>query len=563
MSEDDQTSILKVLVQLRDEVTDPLKKVNDQIGEMASNFAEIGMAAGEVFAGYEMLKTVIEPAAAMQDQMVGLKEATLANADALDKYKQQADEIGSSMPLTGGAEEALQAMTELYKTFRDDKSLKEQTELAAQLATVMGDTAPMAAKVLSSAVMNLGDTSRPATEQMKEFGDEIAVLQARFPMGSGGLMRMAMALRMLGSAAKVNNVNQKEMFALMAEGNRISLGGPRGSGPILAAIVNSLLKMKDGRYEMEKYGLQVVKTSDGHVNLIKTLENLSNMHDKQRRALEGSMGSQGANVSLLIKQMDDLKEAYNEIDNVNGQMSKDAQERAETFNSQIKELKNSWQEFKESIGKHILPDLTGDLKQLKGFVDEMNKFSEKHPAISEGVSKEVELGGGALTLLGLSKLTSKLWSALKLPALFGGGAAAAGAGEGVAAVGEGAAAGTGAAAAGGLSLMGLIGPAIAGVGAGIALDAISKDLRGMWFSHQAEKITGPDTSNLHITPNVTIQAAAPQITIRTILDDAKQIEGAVAGGLASWRDGIVAEIKNLSHDDARRSFGTQTQGGGR
>ena len=193
---------------------------------MAENFASIGMAAGEVFAGYEALNQVIEPAAEMQDRMVGLKEATLANADALDKYKQQADEIGSSMPLAGGAEEALQAMTELYKTFRDDKSLEEQTETAAKLAVVMGDTAPMSAKVLSSAVMNLGDTSRPATEQMKEFGDEIAVFQARFPMGSGGLMRMAMALRMLGSAAKVNNVNQKEMFAIMAEGNRISLGWP-------------------------------------------------------------------------------------------------------------------------------------------------------------------------------------------------------------------------------------------------------------------------------------------------------------------------------------------------
>ncbi len=554
MSEDDQTSILKVLVQLRDEVTDPLKQVNDRFSEMAENFASIGMAAGEVFAGYEALNQVIEPAAAMQDQMVGLKEATLANADALEKYKQQADEIGSSMPLTGGAEEALQAMTELYKTFRDDKSLKEQTELAVQLATVMGDTAPMAAKVLSSAVMNLGDTSRPATEQMKEFGDEIAVLQTRFPMGSGGLMRMAMALRMLGSAAKVNNINQKEMFAMMAEGNRISLGGPRGSGPILAEIVNSLLKMKDGRYELEKYGHFVQKTADGHVDLIKTLENLSKMNDKQRRTLEGSMGSQGANVSLLISHLDDLKEAYNEINNANGQMSKDAQERAETFNSQIKELKNSWQEFKESIGKHILPDLTGDLKQLKGFVDEMNKFSENHPAISKGVSKEVELGGGVLTLLGIGKLTSKLWSALKLPALFGGSAAAAGAGGEVTAASGGTAVGT-AATGGGFSLMGLIGPAIAGVGAGIAIDAIAKDLRGVWFNHQAEKITGPDLSKWQMTPNVTIQAAAPQITIQTVMDDAKGIERAVTGSLSKWDESIVASVENMFHDNARRSFG--------
>ena len=419
MSEDDQTSILKVLVQLRDEVTDPLKQVNDRFSEMAENFASIGMAAGEVFAGYEALKTVIEPAAAMQEQMVSLKEATLANADAMEKYKHQADEVGTSLPLKGGAEEAMQAMTELYKTFRDDGAIKEQTETAAKLAVVMGDTAPLAAKVLSSAVQNLGDTSRPVIDQMKEFGDEIAVLQARFPMGSGGLMRMSMALRMLGTAAQVNNVAQKTMLALMAEGNRINLGGPRGSGPILAGIVNSLLKMKDGRYEMEKYGLQVVKTTDGHVNLIKTLEKMSELSDKQKRSLESSMGSQGANVALLIKHMDDLKEAYNEIDHASGQLDQDAKDRAATFDAHMQEMKSAWQEFKESIGTRILPDLTTDINQMTEIINKMNEFSDKHPTAAKVVGRGLEFGVGAGMLAAAVKVGPMMWKGLGGAAAYG------------------------------------------------------------------------------------------------------------------------------------------------
>ena len=412
MAEDDQTSMLKVLVQLQDEATEPLRKMSDSVEEFASSFKDIGIAAGEVFAGYEALHQVIEPAAEMQDRMVGLKEATLANADALEKYKQQADEIGSSMPLTGGAEEALQAMTELYKTFRDDGAIKEQTETAAKLAVVMGDTAPLAAKVLSSAVQNLGDNSRPVIDQMKEFGDEIAVLQARFPMGSGGLMRMSMALRMLGTAAQVNNVAQKTMLALMAEGNRINLGGPRGSGPILAEIVNSLLKMKDGRYEMEKYGLQVVKTTDGHVNLIKTLEKMSELSDKQKRSLESSMGSQGANVALLIKHMDDLKEAYNEIDHASGQLDQDAKDHSETFNAQMEKLRSSWHQTQESLGKHLLPDLTNDLIQLKGVTDELNKLSEERPAVTGFLAKGLEWGAALAAILGGLKLIGVAWRVL-------------------------------------------------------------------------------------------------------------------------------------------------------
>jgi len=313
----------------------------------------------------------------------------------------------------------MQAMTELYKTFRDDEAIKEQTETAAKLAVVMGDTAPLAAKVLSSAVQNLGDNSRPVIDQMKEFGDEIAVLQARFPMGSGGLMRMSMALRMLGTAAQVNNVAQKTMLALMAEGNRINLGGPRGSGPILAEIVNSLLKMKDGRYEMEKYGLQVVKTTDGHVNLIKTLEKMSELSDKQKHSLESSMGSQGANVALLIKHMDDLKEAYNEIDHASGQLDQDAKDRTATFDAHMQEMKNSWQALKESIGTHILPDLTTDINQMTEIINKMNEFSDKHPTAAKAAGRGLELGVGTGILAAAVKLGPMMWKGLGGAAAYG------------------------------------------------------------------------------------------------------------------------------------------------
>jgi TP901 family phage tail tape measure protein len=593
MAEDDQTSILKVLVQLRDEVTDPLKQVNDRFSEMAENFASIGMAAGEVFAGYEALQTVIEPAAAMQEQMVGLKEATLANADALERYKHQADEIGASLPLKGGAEEAMQAMTELYKTFRDDGAIKEQTETAAKLAVVMGDTAPLAAKVLSSAVQNLGDTSRPVIDQMKEFGDEIAVLQARFPMGSGGLMRMSMALRMLGTAAQVNNVAQKTMLALMAEGNRINLGGPRGSGPILAGIVNSLLKMKDGRYEMEKYGLQVVKTTDGHVNLIKTLEKMSELSDKQKRSLESSMGSQGANVALLIKHMDDLKEAYNEIDNASGQLDQDAKDRAATFDAQMQKMKTAWQETKESLGKHLLPNLTKDLDQVTDIINKLNTLSGEHPEATGFIAQGLGWGAALAAIAGGWKLIGVAWKALApswligtlsdLPSAFAAISASIGAlGEILGATAAGPLA-VFAAALGSLlylttELNNIIPSAghMGGPGPNakpVPMDAMgrpigpipvwaqaSPDVLARVHEARVSEILRPSSqgeTHLHYMEGATVS-----VQVGTGANG-QQVGNAVRGALGQHTDDLMRFLRDSHHDDARRSFGNPALEGAR
>ena len=581
MSEDDQTSILKVLVQLRDEVTDPLKKVNDQFEDFASNMAGIGVAAGELFAGYEALQQVIEPASAMQERMIGLKEATRANTEELEKYKEQADAIGASMPLQGGAEEALQAMTELYKTFRDENTLQEQTETAAKLAVVMGDTAPLAAKVLSSAVQNLGDTSRPVTVQMKEFADEISVLQARFPMGSGGLMRMSMALRMLGTAAQVNNVAQKTMLALMAEGNRINLGGPRGSGPILAGIVNSLLKMKDGRYEMEKYGLQVVKTTDGHVNLIKTLEKLSQLSDKQKRALESSMGSQGANVALLIKHMDDLKEAYTEIDKAAGETDRDAKERADSYKGQLTELKNSWQELKESVGTKILPDITGDIKQLKDLNEEIAKFSKDNPATAGVAARILEIGAALVTMAAAARLAGIAWRFLApswligtvsdLPAAFAATSASIGAlGETLGATAAGPLAVFAAGLAGVIALTAELNNIIpsaghmGGPGPNAKQESTDPTLRHLRPLHSLFDASPAVVASAHSGDTHLHYMEGATVSVQVGSDaDTQRVGGAVREALDHHTQDLMRFLQDSRHDDARRSFGSPAFEGSR
>ena len=63
--------------------------------------------------------------------------------------------------------------------------------------------------------------------------------------------------------------------------------------------------------------------------------------------------------------MDDLKEAYNEIDNASGQIGEQDAKTVPKLRCAEARNEKLMAEFKESIGKHILPDLTSDIDQTE------------------------------------------------------------------------------------------------------------------------------------------------------------------------------------------------------
>jgi len=402
---DEQQSVLKVLVELVDQITEPLHKINESFEEFSNSARGWWTAAAEIFAGYETIEGLVEPAAAMQEHMADLALATHAGTEELVRFKEQAEELATVFPVKGGAEEIADTMAELYKTFGDSGSLKEQTEIAARLAVVMKGDAATAAMILASGVQNLGDASKPVTEQMQLLGDRLAVLRDRFPAGSTGLQRMAMDLRMLGTVQKTYNVGQIEMISLLAEANRLHLGGIRGAGPILQQIVEGLLKVgKDGQTEMARYGLQVVKTNDGHVNLIATLEKLKEKGPAAVREFTRHLPAQAQAIGLVINHLDDWKKAYGEVDNAGGELAKSSDAHTKTFDQQMQLLENSFKNLKDTIASSgLLENLTKLVKGMTHFVQIADHFLSAHPRVAHALGGLITGFAALLSIAGIVK----------------------------------------------------------------------------------------------------------------------------------------------------------------
>jgi TP901 family phage tail tape measure protein len=398
----EEKSILQVIVELRDEVTEPLRKISEQFEEVSNSARGLFAAGLEVFAGYEAIEGLLEPAIAFAQVQERLALATHGNAQELAELKEQAEELSQAFPKN--IEDITQAQTELFQSFRNMEDTKAATEVATRLATALGTDAATGANILSSAIENLGEKGKPLNEQLESLGDKLAILRTYFPSGAAGAQRMAIELSRLGAAAQTTGIHQNQIFAVWAELNRLHAGGGRGSGQLAEQIIQSLTKLNEkGVPELAKYGLAVVKATDGSVNLYATLKKMSEMSPKALLNLEQHMSGQGAMVALLVKHLDDVNSAYGEFLHHDGELEKISSGMANTPQANLERLKNSLSNLGDTIGTTMLPQLAHVVDGLNEFLKGLNAFLGAHPRVTKALG-DIAVGlAGLLTAVGLVK----------------------------------------------------------------------------------------------------------------------------------------------------------------
>lgn len=399
---DEQKSVLQILVELRDEVTEPLQKMNEQFESFSENIHGLWAAGAEVFGGYEAIEGLLEPAVAFAQVQERLALAMKGSSEELAKFKEQAEDLSENFPKN--IEDITAAQTELYQTFRNLKDTEDATEVATKLATALGTDAATGANILSSAIENLGEKGKPLSQQLESLGDKLAILRTYFPSGAAGAQRMAIELSRLGAAAQTTGIHQNQIFAVWAELNRLHAGGGRGSGQLAEQIIQSLTKLNDkGVPELEKFGLAVAKAPDGSVNLYATLKAMSEMSPKALQNLEEHMSGQGAMVALLVKHISDVNNAYGEFLHHEGALQNIADAMSNTPEAKLERLRNTIANLGDTIGTQMLPQLIYIVDRLSKFVHAIDDFLAKHPQATKAIGELAAGLASVLTLAGLWK----------------------------------------------------------------------------------------------------------------------------------------------------------------
>jgi TP901 family phage tail tape measure protein len=397
MADDDQTSILKVLVQLRDEATEPLKKVSESFESFSESLHGIWYSALEIGAGYEMLKGIIEPASAFEDAQVGLRMVTNDSAEALKQFQEQAEELSIKFPKS--AEDITTAQENMYKKLGDVGATLKATEIATQLATALRVDATTGSNILGSAFENLKIKGKDTNESLEKLSDNLALLRAGFLKSDAPVGNMERDLRQLGQVAGKTHVDVDQLFTVWAELSKLGQGGRAGAAIVVKGIIDKLTDSnKEGVNELAKYGLHIQRTKEKHLDLMATLQQIANLPRAQRSALVMQMKGQNDALGLLVQNMGDMNTILARFNADAGESAKDAKIASETTSSGWKELADAATNLRVALGTGLKPQIDGISEALKGTAVGITEFSKLHPTLTN-IFGDLTLATAALVTL--------------------------------------------------------------------------------------------------------------------------------------------------------------------
>ncbi len=219
-------------------------------GQVASAF-ESGMArvstvltesnalGGDTAASLEAIRK------AAQDMAGGVSDAGKVAAIGMDVF---ADSIYTMLSSGMGVEQAIAA-----------------TEQSALLAQATGGSMAQASSALTGIYNNLGDKSAEAGAEMRRLSDIVAATQNYFALEDLG--QFAQGLGGVSKAALTNKIPLTQLTATLGQLNSHMITGAQAG----TAVKSVLAQM--GRAS-KKLGFEIGRTSEGGIDLIKTLENI-------------------------------------------------------------------------------------------------------------------------------------------------------------------------------------------------------------------------------------------------------------------------------------------------
>jgi TP901 family phage tail tape measure protein len=415
MAENEDQSILKVLVELTDEISEPLHGIQERVESFDHSLEDLSAAFAGLFGSYEILEHIIEPAASFQTAQTGIALAAGLSAEKLDELKEQAYALSVVLPRS--AEDIAGAQEELYKTLGNIDTVKDVIDQATKMGEVMGGSATEGAQLLATTYQNLGDLSTPVADKMQIMANKLTYLLTVFPRTGASASQTANSFARVAAATKSFGVSVDDTLALMSELARLHVGvGGRGAGIYAQEIITALGELDThGVPKLEKYGLIIAKTRAGQLELVKTLRMLADMPAAKQASILGHLGERGQYLALLLphlKDLIDVQKNYAAITAQTGEEDKAVAVIGATLNVKIQELKNSFISLADSLGTFALPQITALTDLMTDAAKALLTFLDKHPKWSVFIADVVLATTAALALGGAIKIVSVAWGLL-------------------------------------------------------------------------------------------------------------------------------------------------------
>ncbi len=389
-----------------------LGRIADQGKKMVlagAGVAAAGIGAGALASSMRQLGASIldpllrlEQAAARVRSMPGLAEESVQKIVGLGK---EWSKVHSDT-----AEDYVNTSYEMLSAGLDVEAAIAATETAMRVSKATGGNAAEVAKTLAQTYNNLADKSKPAAQEIARIGDALTSVQQTYLISNfdaiGGGMKYA-----AGAAAR-SRIPFEQAAAALGTLNNAGLEGEQ-AGTAFDAMVGQMIGAQ------KKLHFSLVKTSDGGLDLVGSLEALSHkigpidrLSDRMKLKLKAAFGDAGERaVTAMLLNMEKVKEGMKGISESKGAAQK-GQEKIEAGpleEAQI--MRNQLDLLKMEVAQQLLPMLKEAIPVIKEFVQGIGDFIREHPGITQTALKIGLWGTVGMTVLSpVLKLAGGLWS---------------------------------------------------------------------------------------------------------------------------------------------------------
>jgi TP901 family phage tail tape measure protein len=326
---------------------------------------------------------------------VSQQEATRARQEAIKWTRQHTDTIG----------DFLDTQRRMVSAGLDSEEALQGTRAALQTATATFADNAETGELLATVYNNLGNESADVETEMQRLSDVLVATQKNFQLRD--LNQLTESFKEGAPAAVQFGLSVEEASVALGALNTAGLQGSR-AGTALARMMDNLESTSS------ELGFQVAETAEGNVDLAATMQNLeerfgniSDLAPATRESLRSAFGVRGfRGLTLLLEQMDNFEDGLASIEE--GVAEEAADEVEGTLSASFQRLRNNFQAFGETTGRHLLTPLQKAVDLLSRGVEAVTRFAETFPrltAVATGtvgaLGSLLVVGGGLVTTLGL------------------------------------------------------------------------------------------------------------------------------------------------------------------
>lgn len=385
------------LLEVAGKAAEDLKLVNKKLEEMEQNAKALEkMRQGALLMGGAMavgLGLAVAQAVKFESALAPVKSVLTGTAAEVQAASARIgkEAMEWSSRYSQSSEEFLGASYNMLSAGLNEVQAIAGTRQALALATATMGDASTASQLMGTLYNNFADKTRNATAEMTMLSDVVTKTQQAFQIANLGQLNEG--LKYAAASAQAFKVSFMQTSAVVGQLNTLGL-----SGSMAGTAFNAMMsKLNEGAGQL---GYSVAKTSDGGIDLVKTLENVKKV-GADADTLNKVFGQEGAKgVILLTEKIGDLQKNYELVKNSAGATAAAQAEFEKTFANQSKVLGNNMNNLGVTLGNVLLPALASVLRVVNPIVRWFQRLLEEHKLLAMTITVVTTVLAFALTLFG-------------------------------------------------------------------------------------------------------------------------------------------------------------------